>query len=40
MCSKYNPAPTVSTKAPTAENLREVSNDYDPRDQLFHIEGK
>ncbi len=45
MCSKYDPAPTVTTEAPTAEtpasiNLRAVSNDDDPRDQLCPIVGK
>ncbi len=39
MCSKYDPAHTFTTEAPTAEapsfkNLRVVSNDDDPRDQL------
>jgi hypothetical protein len=45
MCNKYDPAPTVTTVAPTVEtlasvNLRAVSNDDDPRDQLCPIVGE
>ncbi len=45
MCNKYSPSANVTTEAPTAEtpvsdNLRAVSNDDDPRDQLCQIVGK